>query len=155
MALASGGSRVPSCDFYGENWRYGLYWLCLAMTFLKVLFWELRLSLGWKLQIFDQAMTTFVHLFLLKRCCLWRTSFVVWMLSLVGGLVCCYCKCLVTMVGSFFFFVFIWFSGCVHPDVFGHLVGQKLGVIGLSMILIYSSYKKIKNWPSCSSRSWV
>jgi hypothetical protein len=35
--------------------------LCLAMTLLKILFWEWGLSSRWKHNIFDRATTTLVH----------------------------------------------------------------------------------------------
>jgi hypothetical protein len=57
--------EVQSLTFQNKNPRYGLNWLCLAMSLLKASFWEQGLSSGWKPKIFDQATTALVHCFLL------------------------------------------------------------------------------------------
>lgn len=57
---------VPSHDFQVEKPRFGLHWLCLAITLLKELFWERGLSPGWKPKIFDRATTMLVHCSLLE-----------------------------------------------------------------------------------------
>jgi hypothetical protein len=47
--FASGGgntSEIQSFIFQGENPRSALNWLCLAMTFLKALFFRAGLSSG-------------------------------------------------------------------------------------------------------------
>ena len=36
--IFGGAPQVPSQDFQGENLRYSLHWLCLAIALLKVLF---------------------------------------------------------------------------------------------------------------------
>jgi hypothetical protein len=57
--------EVQSLIFQGKNQRSGLNWFWLSMTFLKVLFWECRLSLRWKPMIYDRTITL-VHCFLLE-----------------------------------------------------------------------------------------
>jgi hypothetical protein len=52
--ICDGAPRVHSHDFQGErpeSPRSALHWLYLAMALLKVLYCEVRLSLGWKCKI--------------------------------------------------------------------------------------------------------
>jgi hypothetical protein len=57
--------RSSSITFQVENSRSGLNWLCLAISFLKALFWEQGFSSGWKPKIYDRETTALVHYFLL------------------------------------------------------------------------------------------
>ena len=72
-ASASGGGNtggVQSLIFQCKNWWSDLNWLCLTMAWLKAFFWECGLSPGWKPNIYDRAVTTRVHCFLL-----WAVTF--------------------------------------------------------------------------------
>jgi hypothetical protein len=64
-------SSVGACEvwcptFQDENPKPRLNCLCLTMILLKALFWERCFFSGWKLKMYDRAMMTLVHYFLLK-----------------------------------------------------------------------------------------
>jgi hypothetical protein len=101
------GVTVPSLDSQGENQMSDLHWLCLTIYLVKALFWELRVSPGWKTEILDQATTVLVHCFLLEASLLDRAtrSWPLW-----RGL---------------FSLIIFYFCLCVSIISFGHLVGAE------------------------------
>jgi hypothetical protein len=72
-------AEVQSLIFYGENSKSRLSWLCLIMALLKVLFWERRFSLGWKIMISDRATMMLMHCFLHEDVDF--GEFILWVLS--------------------------------------------------------------------------
>jgi hypothetical protein len=103
---------------------------------LKSLSWGFELSLGLEIKIFDRTMMMFVHYFSFLEALFSRIFFAVLILYLVVVKVCC-CMCLVTALGSLFFF------GCVYLLMFSdNLLVQRLCVISIFTILISFLYQK-------------
>ena len=110
--IFGGAPQVPSQDFQGENLRYSLHWLCLAIALLKVLFWELGLLQSEDLKSWigqRQCLCTpswkycFWRHFMFSRCC------ILWSIRLrpLRGVDHC--------VGIFVFFLSFYFFVSAFP----------------------------------------
>ena len=137
--IFGGAPQVLSRYFQGNS----KVWPSLFVRGYYLTEWRVGLSSGWKHKILDRMNTVRVHYFLLEG-----VAF--------GDLLCF--PGIVFGGGSyaaaerswsrwwglyFFHFFFVSFSGCVHPEYLCDLLlVQRLGVISIFVILIYSPFQK-------------
>ena len=143
-ASTNGGGNiggVQSLIFQGENSKSGLNWLYLALALLKSLFWKCGLSPGWKHKIFDRVATMLLQCFLLEGITFWEyglrmLSLLVFYVAAARKLITLAALLLSSSSSSFCLMVV-----CIR-NVFWTFGWCRLGVIGISTILIYSICQK-------------